>query len=169
MDFYLIRYINNKVEKLCIWYSNDKDGLCVDEDKKIISFPDIDAAILYVSKKDLSLSNEDDIYTYDFDNLRQWINGNDSTVDCNEILNFWNIFTDVAYSIGITFKGDTKNKAIRTIYDKLFYGCNLPAFKPDGEEDFIPIWNEKQINILKSVLENGLNMFVENIAHFPVI
>ncbi len=169
MDLFLISYLQAGVEKFCIWYQNDKDGFCKDDHNKILSFANKEFALIYLSKRDLCLYEGGNISSYDFDKLNHWINSTDSNVDCNELLEFWNMFSDSAYTTIKKFVGDNKNKTTNLIYDKLFFGCNLPAIKPDGEEDYVPIWNEKQITILKSIMKGGVNIFLKNLANDPVI
>ncbi|MCL2817166.1 MAG: hypothetical protein FWD39_02110 [Clostridiales bacterium] len=165
-DISLIQCLYAGTKNFCIWYSDDKDGLFCNEDKKILCFSDKASALHYLSVKNLCLYEYDpdeEIVLYDFDKLKTWINSDDSTVNCREMLNFWNIFTDIAYSTGKKFKGDKRENLISLIYDKLFWGNNLPAVKPEDEEDFIPIWDKKQIKTMKSVMKNGLNIFSKNI------
>lgn len=175
-DIFLIQCLSAATKNFCIWYSDDKDGLFCNEDKKMLRFSDKDSALHYLSVKNLCLYEYDpdeEIVLYDFDKLKTWVNSDDSTVNCRETLNFWNIFTDIAYSTGRKFKGDKKfkdNKRERLtslIYDKLFCGSNI--LKPKDEEDFIPIWDKKQIKMMKSVMKNGLNIFSKNITRVSAV
>ena len=166
-DVFLLRCLHNGLESFCIWYSDDKDGLFCDESKRILSFSNIKTAVLYLSQKGLTLSSDKDIPTYDFDCLMVWINSNDLTICCVDILNYWNFFADVAYTTGKRFKGDKKNKSINLIYEKLFLGNNLPTIKPEDDENYLPIWETKQISIIKTVMADGLNIFSESIHFEP--
>lgn len=161
MEFYLIRYIYDGLEGICIWYTDDYDGFCINEDKQILSFSTMDAALFYLSQIKVSLYDDSNITTYNFEKLKQWIVGDDLAVDCNEFLNFWNVFTDAAYVTEMEFEGDRKATLTDSVYDKLFYGCNV--LKPEKEEDFVPVWNKKEIKHLKFILMIGLNMFVETL------
>ena len=55
------------------------------------------------------------------------------------------------------FLGDSKSEEIQNIYDKLFYGCNLPSLKKSGE-DFLPKWADDEKNLIKKVLKNGFEV-----------
>jgi len=157
-NLFLIKYLFNDINGYCIWVSNEKDRLLCNSNNKILCFPNENSVFNYLSQNNLKLFDNEINQTYDFQKLEQWINSESLSVNCIEILNFWNLFTDVAYTISIKFQGDKRNKITSLIYDKLFYGNNLPAIKPENEDDYIPIWNLKQINIIKSIMENGLNI-----------
>ncbi|MCL2054190.1 MAG: hypothetical protein FWG90_07115 [Oscillospiraceae bacterium] len=166
MDIFLIQFLYDGLKNYSIWYSDysdDKDGLFCNEDKKILCFGAKNSALQFLAEKNLQLYQNDEyeIMLYDFDWLNAWIKSDDVNVICNDILNFWNIFTDIAYSTGVNFKGDNKNASINIIYDKLFYGNNI--LKPSDEEDYIPIWDKKQIKLIKSIMKNGIEMFISTI------
>ncbi len=40
-------------------------------------------------------------------------------------------------------------------YDKLFWGCNLPAVTPPGEW-FTPEWREDELAVIRQTFEAGL-------------
>ena len=63
----------------------------------------------------------------------------------------------MAKSIDCDFLGDSKAEEIQNIYDKLFYGCNLPSLKKNGE-DFLPKWADDEMNLIKKVLKNGFEV-----------
>ena len=168
-DIFLIRCLYNGTEYFCIWYSDDKDGLFCDENKRILGFSDKNSAALYLSRKSLSLSQDDDSAVYDFDSLRSWADSDDSAVNCYDTLNFWNIFTDIAYSGGKEFEGDKRTQLIHLIYEKLFFGNNLPSVKPKNEPDYVPVWTKKQVRIIKTVMKDGLNIFGETICSASVM
>jgi len=201
MDYYLIRCLLNNSENFCIWYANEKDGLLCDNDRKILSFSSIDSAMLYLSQKDLHLYDNSDVTTYDFDKLKMWINNDDTLVNSEEFLNAWNLFTDIAYTVGAKFEGDKKNKSISLIYDKLFFGSNMFNVDEDKEnklvnliynelvnsndnqalidenalstiekfidnENYVNLWDIKQIVALKNIMKNGLDIFIKNIGYY---
>ena len=167
-SLFLIKYSLDNMTGFCIWFTdeNEKDGLLCDGKNKILCFADKNTALQYLAENNLRLHN-DEISQYDFDKLAQWINSDDINVDCVEILNFWNMLTDFAYTVGVKFKGDRQNRITRLIYEKLFFGNNIPASKPKGfTEDYIPDWDLKQINKIKSVMKNGLDIASSSLTLF---
>ena len=164
MEYYLIRCIYRREEFFSVWYTDDIDGLC-SIGKKILSFPGMDSARQYSSSEKISL-NTNDVPAYDFDKLKNWLDSRSNEVDCKQMLDFWNIFTDAAATTGSAYAGDRKTKNTNLIYDKLFFGCNWAFFKQDHDDDYVPVWDKKQIRSMKSILKNGLNLFVENLTAY---
>ncbi len=54
-------------------------------------------------------------------------------------------------------------KTARDIYQKVFWGNNLPAVTPAGK-GFDPTWSEEDLIGIKAVLETGLSLFVSNLG-----
>ena len=164
-DIFLIRCLWNGIENFCIWYSDEKCGLFCDEEKKILCFLNKSATLLYLSQNNLCLCQDEDCTAYDFDKLKAWVDSDDSVVNCGDISDIWNMFTDIAYTTGVQFKGDKRTKLIDLIYDKLFFGNNISVIKKitEEKEDFIPDWDKKEIKTIKSVMKDGLNIFMANL------
>ena len=57
---------------------------------------------------------------------------------------------------------ESQDKAINQIYNKLFYGCNLPAMK-ESEPDFMPKWTDDEKKLLLKIINNGLNILTESL------
>ena len=76
-------------------------------------------------------------------------------VDCNVVLGLWNIFLDLHNTVGKSFVGDREE--FDKIYEKLFYGNNLPTINPTGEK-YIPSFSEDEIALIKKLLKGGINM-----------
>ena len=55
--------------------------------------------------------------------------------------------------------GESNFVKIDLVYDKLFFGNNLPSLKLKDAEDYVPIWNKEQIAIIKSVMADGLSIW----------
>ena len=54
----------------------------------------------------------------------------------------------------------------QVIYDKLYWGCNLPSMTPPGMHDE-PIWSREEITTVVAVLHCGLRMLRDAIGHAP--
>lgn len=83
-------------------------------------------------------------------------------IDCNLILTYWNIFSDLARTVNCKFLGDNSGGDVEGIYQKLFYGCNLPAIRKDGEI-FVPEWNESERKRLAEIFDNGFRILSDAI------
>ena len=88
-----------------------------------------------------------------------------AAINCNEFLAAWNLFADVSRSIGGNFDADREFTA--DIYDKLFWGNNLPAVTPEGQ-CYIPFWSETEERIIRDVMSQGLQMFRNSIKNLPL-
>lgn len=82
-------------------------------------------------------------------------------IDCNLILRFWNIASDMAYTLKESFIGDDDGMdcVILDVYNKLFYGTNPPALKKDSPEVYIPKWTKEERLILSNVMDDAIRIF----------
>lgn len=64
-----------------------------------------------------------------------------------------NLLDDICRSIGqpLRFDGPTANR----VYDKLFWGLNLPSVTPAGGH-YVPLWSRREIRKLHQVITAGL-------------
>src|ERR1700731_2911171 len=77
-----------------VWYSNDKNGLVLFENKKIASFPDETDARVFCRSKGISLMPEQS-EAYDFDALDAWCQRpTTESVDPVKFLDAWNMLED---------------------------------------------------------------------------
>ena len=72
------------------------------------------------------------------------------------MLTVWNILDDVSMSVNGNF--DSKKKRTNKIYDKIFFGNNLPAITPKGES-YKPIWSKAERDVIREVLSFGFDIF----------
>lgn len=156
-EFYPIIFKVKQTEYCALWYTDEMDGFLLDNDRKIRLFLNVTDAKVFADKKDYSVDSEililsDDIYK----ELDMKI------LDCNLILTYWNILSDMAKSINYDFLGDSKVEKIQKVYDKLFYGCNFPSINKSGE-NFFPKWEEDEKSLIKMVLKNGFDILQKNI------
>jgi hypothetical protein len=54
------------------------------------------------------------------------------------------------------------------IYDKVFFGNNLPSMTPPGEH-YVPAWSEEEIDRLSRVLTGGLRLFRARVSFVEAI
>jgi hypothetical protein len=89
---------------------------------------------------------------YDLDALDAWCRSDAVPADCSPLLEAWNLFGDLPRDENLFAAADGQQN---DLYDKLFFGCNLPAMTPPGQE-YIPTWTSGEIHALKRVLLLGL-------------
>ena len=100
----------------------------------------------YLENNYLLLENDKDITIYDFDQLSELIKLMGEKLDCNLIINYWNIVDDVCNAQSLDFIG--KNKRFNEVYEKLFRGCNTAA----NIFEYNHVWNEKELDLIKEVM-----------------
>jgi hypothetical protein len=85
-------------------------------------------------------------------------------VDCNGVLDGWNTLIDVAESVPFGTEVFLQHKRKHfAIYEKLFYGCNLPKITPEGQEYF-PVWCQPEVAAMRHLFDCGLTMLRRGMA-----
>lgn len=103
------------------------------------------------------MRREDDESVYDIDGVADWLKNPSDTVPANELNLFWNLCDDIARSTHRYFYGNQRTRTIDAVYDKLFFACNLPAIRGDGEE-YVPVWRKQERKLLRQVIYSGLSL-----------
>ena len=104
-----------------IWNAEYESVFLTDDKKDILVFTNLFNLTSYAKTKGIDLDYR--ITPYDLDNITVTA----ETLDCKEIVEKWNIISDLALTAGLEFSGE--DKRYNAIYDKLFFGCNLPTMK----------------------------------------
>jgi hypothetical protein len=63
----------------------------------------------------------------------------------------------VVTTLGIEFEGNKKEKVRNRIYDKLFFGNNIPGIMPEGQV-YTPKWTKKEIARVAEIMNEGLTI-----------
>jgi hypothetical protein len=67
----------------------------------------------------------------------------------------WNALEDMCNSIGVPIPPVAGSKAeVQHVYDKLFYGNNLPSVTPEGSV-YQPAFSSRELAVLRSALRNS--------------
>jgi hypothetical protein len=136
---------------------DDNDYLITDGNNKLLAFRSIEELVGFDKEK--YAVYEDQTAEYDFDAIsksRYYIN---NAVNCEELLNAWNLFGDIAHTTKLKFIGDSR--LYNYEYEKLFCGCNLPSVVKEGRI-YIPTWRSKEIRRLFKVVKNGIDIYVKS-------
>jgi len=73
-----------------------------------------------------------------------------TTKTCHVLLNGWNFIEDMGRTFNL--KKELKrlrSKLLNKAYDKIFYGCNLPAVTPEGKS-YSPLWSREEIAAMRT-------------------
>ena len=154
---YRVRYRLDGVDSFLIWYSNDWDGVIVEGDGSVPSFRARSALSAYAERWGLAFEAEE-TSEFDLDAIEHWLSRpEDSPIDCCLFLNAWNLFDDVASSTG-GGSFERTSRGASGVYDKLFWGNNLPAVTPPGEH-YAPVWADGEVAELHRILGDGMALF----------
>ena len=155
-DYYACRYRLHHAEGYFLWFSDDHDGVWIDQIGRMPRFGTFAALQAYAQQHGIQLAF-DDPTAYDLDALSGWLaQPSAATLDCVSLLDAWNLFADVAASAQVPF--DSDRQATEKIYDKLFYGNNLPSVTPPGRR-YVPLWTDAEIELIRTTLAQGLAVF----------
>lgn len=138
-----------------IWASNDHDRVVLDDTGSLRLFARAEDISSFAFAEGLSLSSEPPV-VYDFDSIAAWCDDPREPIDCRSVLDAWNMLSDIHASRGGANDLLTHvDERLRKAYDKLFWGCNLPATTPEGAR-FDPVWSREERDSLARLLRLGL-------------
>jgi hypothetical protein len=154
---YQVRYWLDGLDSFLIWYSNDSVGVVVGSDHLITTFHARSDLCAYAERLGLTFEAAEPS-EFDFDMVERWLSRpNNSPIDCCLLLNAWNLFDDIAScTSGGEFQRTSREAS--GVYDKLFWGNNLPAVTPPGEH-YVPVWADGEVAELHRILSDGMKLF----------
>jgi hypothetical protein len=144
------------VASYLIWYNNDVDGLAVRSDGSISLFREPSTLSSYAAQHGLEF--EDEVPSViDLDAIARWLGDpRPDAIDCELFLNAWNLFDDVASSVGCSsFRRDSRRASLP--YGKLFWGINIPVMTPSGEH-YEPVWSDEEVETIQKILGDGIRL-----------
>lgn len=141
-----------------IWYEDEnmKDRVYTSDGKVICFYREEEAQR---KAEELNINITDTCF-YDVERLIYWFSMHQKEMDCNFLIDFWNLFSDIAYSVGKKLE-PVKTKRSNRCYSKLFWGLNLPAVTPEGCE-YEPIFTKKERKLIREIMRTGLEIFEKN-------
>ncbi len=163
--FYPVRYRLDHKERWLLWYTlgdgegDEPDGVVVGKNGKMLVSRSRQSLMAYAHAEELTLAAENESAFFNLDSVVKWLRRKrPAHLNCVEFLNAWNLLADISAAIGGDFDAD-KAKT-RQIYQKLFWGNNLPAVTPAGKH-YTPQWPGRESRIIREVLRKGLSLFRE--------
>jgi hypothetical protein len=143
---YLVTLRLDGTDHIAIWHSGDHDRIELDEAGLVRTLASEAAAR---ATSDISRATAP---LYDFDAIEAWCHSPATVSNCVPLLDAWNLLGDLPTEANVFTRADKRADAI---YDKLFWGCNLPAMTPPGEH-YVPEWTVAEVTALKQLLLLGL-------------
>ena len=159
-SYYRLWYRLDHADGYLIWFSNATDGVVTQPDGTVPSFRDQEAVQTYASSQHLTLDEMEPLL-HDLDSIVAWLGrSRPAELDCATFLTAWNLFGDLSASV----KGDFDSDRTRTqhVYEKLFWGTNLPSVTPPGKH-YTPLWNDEELRVMREILTNGLMLFRKHV------
>lgn len=150
-QYYPVDFIVHNQIFHTLWYTDEKDGFVV-ENGKIKKFSDTKEQIEALREQSVY---QEEITCYKTDTILDEIK--QKQINCNDVLNFWNIILELSFSIHCSFLGNVKSEVIKRIHAKLFYGCNIKVLRKE-DELYIPLWSKTERKKLFFVIEDGLEI-----------
>jgi hypothetical protein len=165
MEYFIFPYRISVEDGYLVWVSDDEDSkmdhFVTDESEKIPSFSSLPDLKHFATLRGFVLTPSVR-RPLDLDDITGWLSKTREMPDCHELLDAWNAFSDISASFEQNESVFAKlNFASKAIYDKLFWGSNLPAVTPAGQQ-YDPVWSESEIEVLTSIFIAGLDLFISS-------
>ncbi|MHC4251842.1 MAG: hypothetical protein ACYS9X_22205 [Planctomycetota bacterium] len=158
-EYYAVWVRLNGVEQCFIWHTDDEDGVWVDQERRFVpSFGSFADATSYADAIGVKLS-EASRPLLDLDAVRRWaIYPGTGDIDHSGLLDVWNLGEDFARSLDLP-----RSRRNMDLYDRLFWGCNLPSVTPPGQH-YVPDFSDEEEARLRSVLREEVGR-IESALH----
>lgn len=135
----------------CIWQTDLSSGFYKDGDH-VACFRDEDVFDAYAAAKGLKIK---ETMLFDLAELMEFAAGG-GMISASVLLNFWNISSDLAFTLGASFLGDDDNETLSEIYDTLFF---LTSTDEDADEEDKTL-SEDDESDLREVVADGCRLIV---------
>lgn len=147
-EYYIIKIKLCQREFFLLWNCEREPVFLTDANGRAVFFGSIGELNAFAERNGIGLAEK--ITEYDLDNITVTA----EVLDCSEVINKWNIISDLALTNGLVFSGE--DKRYNDIYDKLLYGCNLPAMK---HPHYTPEWSAEETAEINRILAEGAELF----------
>jgi len=114
---------------------------------RVAHFDGDSSARSFATARGLDLAPFDAELAFDASELEKWLSGRRSSVPFVDALNFWNLGTDIASSLGQTWSPRSDE-----IYDKLF-AADVPWAV--GVPEYVPTWSPRQLKRLRAIISEA--------------
>ena len=163
--FYPLLFRLDQKARWLIWFAADVDGVWVESDGTVPTFDSLIDLIKFANDRGISINDGVDAELHDIDAVDAWLINHGAAIDCDMFLSVWNLFKDVAVSVGTTLNDQDLNT--REVYQKLFRGNNLPAVIAEGCR-YEPSWTTTDLERLSQVLSRGIGLFRSRTGDEPI-
>lgn len=160
-DFFICPIQINRKVVYTINYQNDFSGFHLTPDGSIAAFTSISKLDEYAAQ--MKITHLRCLETYNLDIAFDWLKSpKGKSIECSKFIDVWNLSGD--YRNAVAQKNmDSEDKSHAELYQKLFWGCNLPAVTPAGKK-FRPVWTKAEVRELKRVMRESLSIFEQHLS-----
>lgn len=156
-----IIYANDRL--FLLWFDDENTGVLTLQQHLVFSRSI--APLIYFSDNNDILLNRDSIshFAYvDFSELLSWLDNPTPDINCAYFVDSWNMLSDILESCATSgvFCSQSQNEDSRGLYNKLFWGANLPGYTPSGKIN-IPDWHFEDLCLLQSLLRAACHELAE--------
>lgn len=136
-----------------LWESND-DGhdRVFARGMQVERFPTLEALEGFARERGIVVEDAGELEAVDIDAAQAWVVGGPMP-SLAVLLNVWNLAGDVAR--GTNQKWADRGEDLDRVYDLLFFGTNLPAMTPLGEQ-LTPDWSDFDLVMLRGIVDRGV-------------
>ncbi len=140
---------------ICLWYSDLNAGFVTEEDH-VICFRDEDVFDRYCRGKGYRLR---DTMLFDLAALMRFAGGLSNDFSASTLLNFWNICSDLAFTLKLGFLGDDDNDSLSELYDTLFF---MESASED-EKKYTATLSDDDLSDLREIIADGCKLIISHL------
>ena len=153
--YYVLWYHLDNKDRYLIWFTNETDGVVVNAEGQIPIFKTKAHLRAYAQREGLPIEPEEP-KIHHFDRVVAGLKRKRPVeLDCDAFLSVWNLLGDISNSLGGGF--DEDKSRTQKIYEKFFWGNNLPTVTPVGK-CYVPLWSGQEHQIMRDALGEGLSL-----------
>jgi hypothetical protein len=164
-DRYPYRIASTTGEVAVIWRpgeGDDPDELAVDDQGRLLAFPDLDALRAYCDRNGWELVPEGEA-ALDLAAVRRWVERpDDGPVPADLLLEAWNFFDDLAHSLGLRPALPSRGPLQDRAYERLFGGEALQPAAGDGAR------TDQETSTVRQLLGEGLEFWEQAVRNAVV-
>jgi len=158
-EYSVVKVVYKDKETFLIWYLDDEDGF-LSLEQKLLMFKSDDEARVFAKEKSVELDEETTVF--DLSHILEQTNRVELSENCSELIDAWNLFSDIAKTIGEEFSGDIDEGLTNDIYHMLISGCNIKALK---HEEYHPVFDDEDKEKCISIFNDGLAILERQLSY----
>lgn len=144
-----------------IWTTDEACDRFMVEQGKLLHFENMEQLIRHCTEQNISLIDEQTVMEIlPEEKLFSLMKRQKMTQFCRAFLDLWNLAVDIENSFG---KRDPYLNGCHRLYDKIFWGSNLEAFRGENEPVYVPRFSRREMRLVRNVMRRMYNLFAERL------